>query len=162
MTYQSERDQFIAEAIREGIDLYTATRLLRYSTTLQRLAIAQCNGDYPADNGERKSKECPQCGSGFAPASFVYSKDANGKRRYIQNSQYYGGRPAYVKICPDCRTEEIVTQLLDQNTEAKPVFGGDPRGAVLRLATANHPYTESGQTDDGRQARGLYVPAREV
>lgn len=136
MTYQRERDQFVAQATADGLDLPTIDRLLRHASTLQRLAVAQCNGDYPCDNGERKVIFCPRCGSGFVRSAFRTANDGS-------------------RVCVDCRTQELVTAVLPAGVSA--VFGGDPRGAVLVLATPAHPYDESGRNG----ARGLYVPARE-
>lgn len=138
MTYTRERENFIARMARENalagartahVDTY---KILRYASTLQRLAVAQCNGDYPADNGERKVVPCPECGSGFVRSSFRKG------------------------VCPDCRTSQLVRDAL-AGTAFKPVFGGDPRGAVLRLAPIG---ATAADIDSGRE-RGIYVPARE-
>ena len=227
MSYQKERDEFIAQASREGLDLKTCRKLLRYATTLQRLAEAQCNGDWPY-NGDRDRPSaldtpCTACGgSGYIQHGHADNRPmltakcnichGNGKtwhtkaaerhdKRYttcpkceasgvaktamrrtfgsadspchcdgtiadpaIEDCPRHGG-----KVCPDCRTQELVQSCLVewyqhycQNTKVslnrltiKPIFQGDPRGAVLRLATPNHPWSE-----DGRKGYGLYVPAR--
>ncbi len=57
MSRQNDRDQFIAEATQAGLHVSQARSLLRYAATLQRLAEAQCNGDWPADNGQRPTAE---------------------------------------------------------------------------------------------------------
>lgn len=49
---QRDRAAFIYEAGREGLPIEVARKLLRYGTTLHRLAEAQCNGDWPY-NGDR-------------------------------------------------------------------------------------------------------------
>ena len=170
MNYAKERSEFIARASAEGLDLPLILKLLRHATTLQRLAEAQCNGDWPADNGERKVIFCPKCESGFVRSSFVRSDsfEVDGKK---------------VKVCPDCRTCELVCNLFGAQEHMrifrarakppytcdclavsfndcrtcgviKPVFGGDPRGAVLRLRTPNYP------CDNNGAYYGLYVPAR--
>ena len=68
-----------------------------------------------------------------------------------------------VRVCPDCRTQELVQATLacvasgcacGTEDKFKAHFNGDPRGAVLVLETPGHPWSE-----DGR-GRGLYVPAR--
>lgn len=128
MSYQRDRDEFISIATQEGLSLDIALKLLRYATRLQRLAVAQCNGDWPADNGERKVEYCPDCESGFVKSSFVKG------------------------ICPDCRAGQLVSELLAP-TEAKPILGGDPRGAVLKITVP------SGRTNDWGRT-GIYVPAR--
>lgn len=147
MSYQYERDLFMIAAAQIGLHVDTARLLLRYASTLQRLAVAQCNGDWPADNGERKVIACPQCEAGFVPGSF---------KRVAYMSEGRGGRTYYKRVCPDCYAQERVTAIL-HNTGYKPVFGGDPRGAMLRLA----PITASSEDIDSGRERGIYVPARE-
>jgi hypothetical protein len=132
MSYQNERDQFIVHATRAGLSLDQTRGLLRHASTLQRLAVAQCNGDYPADNGERKVSECPICASLWVPATIK----AAG--------------------CPDCRAARRVRAVLE-GSPLEPEFHGDPRGAVLRLYLSTTPQADRGS---GRE-RGIYVPARE-
>ena|SRR3990167_1742308 len=200
MSYRQEREQFIIQAAREGIDQHTIGKLLRYSTTLQRLAVAQCNGDWPY-NGDRdrpwrdnstehtpissqafgivRAKHdarytvCPKCeASGVAKSAMRYAHmPVPG---YAPDEQRARGQEGVVpKICPDCRTVELVnialagigtvlTQTSDSisvtdthDTRITAVFAGDPRGAVLRLVTPGYPWSE-----DGREGNGLYVPAR--
>jgi len=107
MSYQKDRDEFLEIIVKEGMPVTTARKLLRYAATLDRLAVALCNGDYPCDNGERKTKLCPRCGLGYAPNSFRYG------------------------VCPDCRTAELVRTVLPAGFT--PIIGGDPRGCVLKL-----------------------------
>jgi hypothetical protein len=200
MSYQRERDLFISQASKEGLDLPTIMTLLRHASTLQRLAVAQCNGD-----GERKTRVCGLCGCGWHPSAF------KGNRQFrewsclvpecrlswhaeVRLSRHTGNLSGEAKeycpagckgtvasgsvergICPDCRTQELVTALLadvvakcgqhlsaectcgPEETAVKAIFGGDPRGAVLRLSTPSYPYAENGENG----ANGLYVPARE-
>jgi hypothetical protein len=122
MTYQAEREDFLVKAVSEGLPIDVARLLLRHSNTLQRLAVAQCNGDWPADNGERKTVECEGCGSCWHPSVMK-------------------GTP---KRCPDCRTTARVKAILPEGFTA--IMNGDPRGAVLKIAVP------SGNTDDwGRE-----------
>lgn len=181
MSYQTERDEFIVRASGEGLGLDVCRKLLRYASALQRLAVAQCNGDWPY-NGDRdrptshkatpkdvrelwdkRYTVCPKCeASGVSKAAMRVSSELGKKR-----SEYPAER---VKVCPDCRTQELVRALLaDCAHDSKSmfpvqctctvsaVFGGDPRGAVLRLSTPKYPYDESGKNG----AYGLYVPAME-
>lgn len=120
MSYQEERDRFIAEATKDGLDVWTARRLLSNATTLHRLAEAQCNGDWPADNGERKTEACSRCGGHWVPSSLLKGK-----------------------LCPDCRAEDRVKAMLPPGWS--PVFGGDPRGCVLVLSSPAHPWTDDGR-----------------
>lgn len=176
MGYQRERDEFIVKASAEGLSLPVIHKLLRYASTLQRLAVAQCNGDWPYENGtpERKVKACPNCEGLWVKSCFVASEEiyATPGSKWSDHAERFHARNTkerqIVKICPDCRTQEIVKALcgeaiysldspLHHNpNRVTPVFGGDPRGAVLRLSTPNYPYS-----DNGANGYGLYVPARE-
>jgi predicted Zn-ribbon and HTH transcriptional regulator len=106
---QRWRDQFIADASRVGITVEDARRLLSKAATLQRLAEAQCNGDWPADNGERETAECSRCGSYWAPS--VIKKAG----------------------CPECRTEDAVKRILPPAFRIE--FQGDPRGCLMTIKT---------------------------
>lgn len=117
MSKQRDREEFLVTASKEGIPLETARKLLRHAATLDRLAVAMCNGDWPADNGERKVVECPKCESLWVKSSFRKG------------------------MCPDCRTQELV-QSICEPLKITPVFGGDPRGCVLKLKVP------SGKTND--------------
>lgn len=107
MTTRRERERTIAELSKAGIDYHVITKLLRYGTTLHRLAEAQCNGDWPCDNGERKVKPCSRCQGLWVPSSL--------KRK---------------GLCPDCRTEDLIRDTCTQ-VGLVPDINGDPRGAVL-------------------------------
>lgn len=117
---QRERDQFIVAMTQHDVPLEVARKLLRYGTTLHRLAVAQCNGDWPADNGQRTVIPCPQCEQRWVP--FMVKK----------------GR------CPDCRTGELVRATLADYPHVTPEFQGDPRGAVLRFTFADGRTTYAG------------------
>ena len=167
MSYTRERDLFINQASKEGLDLATITKLLRYATTLQRLAVARCNGDWPYNGDRDRPSACPKCeASGVAKSAMRRSVDkcpcafVAAERTRCTDC----GGTRHPQICPDCRTQELVIALLNHQTGAQrwngaitPIFGGDPRGAVLRLSTPSYPYDDSGKNG----ANGLYVPARE-
>jgi hypothetical protein len=104
-----EREEFIRILERENVPQEVGRKVLRYSTTLTRLAVAQCNGDWPADNGERPTKACARCEALWAPSVLLK-----------------GG------LCPDCRAEDNVKALLAP-FNIVPEFQGDPRGCVLKL-----------------------------
>lgn len=171
MSYTRERDEFISRATAEGLSLETCRKLLRYATTLQRLQEAQCNGDWPY-NGDRdrpainewagdlvrikwdkRYTTCPRCEASGVAVSAMRYRSTVGEEGFER-----AGRVP--KICPDCRTQELVEALFSTEygitmPEVKAIFQGDPRGAVLRLATPHYPWS-----DDGSKGRGLYVPAR--
>lgn len=143
MSYQVERDTFISQAAREGLTVDVARKLLRYATTLQRLSEAQCNGDWPYNgdrdrpanqctcsnlSGQHNSHcliaqrsrhdsrytVCPKCeASGVSKSSLRWSSDF-GKDAEVKSVD---GAKVMVaermKVCPDCRTQELVNELLD-------------------------------------------------
>lgn len=112
---RKDRERTILQLGFRGIRYDEARRLLRYGTTLNRLAEAQCNGDWPADNGDRKVEPCSQCEGLWAPSVLL-----KGKR------------------CPDCRTQQaagayVYTLSPALGAKATPVFQGDPRGCVFGI-----------------------------
>jgi len=140
MGYQKDRERFYLEAERIGLSEYTAGKLLRYASTLQRLAVAQCNGDWPADNGERRTAACTQCEGLWVPSVLK-------------------GAP---KRCPDCRTADLVRALLAEDPRKpeqqwEPRFEGDPHAYVLRLV----PRGTSDEDYQSGRVRPIYVPGRE-
>ncbi len=143
MSKQSERDNFIAEATKAGLTVHTARKLLRYAATLQRLSEAQCNGDWPADNGERKVVRCSRCESLWARSSMLRVKSHLNR---VDNH--------VPLICKDCRTQELVNRVLEGST-LMAEFQGDPRGYVLRLFPKD---SKPEDRESGRE-RGIGVPA---
>ena len=49
---QKWREDFIADMRVAGVHENTSRAILRVAATLQHLAEAQCNGDFPADHGD--------------------------------------------------------------------------------------------------------------
>lgn len=137
MSYQLERGKFIERMRAEGLPESVCLKILREANTIDRLAVAECNGDWPADNGERQVTECPECGSYYVPSTILTIPGSKPKR----------------KGCPSCRAAARVRRAL-QPYGMEPIIGGDPRGCTLKLKVP------SGRTDDwGRE--GLCVPSRE-
>lgn len=189
MGYAKDRDEFISIMTGEGLSLEVTRKLLRYAQTLHRLAVAQCNGDWPyngdrdrpmrdntteadgyaskaaGDRRERWDKRytvCPKCeASGVAKSAM--------KRSHFMT---VGNKPALV--CPDCRTTELVWILVGAKEHIrdahaittglkdcdcikfKPVFGGDPRGCVLKVQVP------SGRNNSwGSKEPAICVPVRD-
>ena len=129
---QRDREECIALLSRENVPLRVIRDLLRYGATLRRLAEAQCNGDWPADNGQRETVACSGaedqgCGTYWAP-------------------EVLRGR---TRACPDCRAQALVRAACEPHG-LEPIFGGDPRGAVLLVRVP------SGVTNDWG-SRGIVV-----
>jgi hypothetical protein len=116
MSRQREREQFIATFIKQyaplsarGLD--DARLLLKYAATLQRLAEAQCNGDYPYEHGSDGGPyvTCTQC-----------------------DGRWYASAVSKAGVCVDCRTANRVRHLAAQYGLVAEV-NGDPRGYVVKL-----------------------------
>lgn len=148
MSYQRERDAFLVQ-VGSTLGLDTATKLLRHATTLQRLAVAQCNGGWPCDNGERKVVPCPLCESCWVPSQIQGGKYA------MAALEYSGSEIALPFACPDCRTAAAVKLLLD-GTPYKAVTQGDPRGYVLKLYDKD----ATPEAIDNGTAQSIGVPTR--
>jgi len=138
---QRDRAAFLYEAGREGLPIEVARKLLRYGTTLHRLAEAQCNGDWPLDGpwnrlstGEHRFETdvCKRCEGSYDVRALV--EDKARSRQLTANPMT--GESGRWRVCPDCRTSDAVKALL---AEVRPPglqrfvakFQGDPRGAVL-------------------------------
>lgn len=152
MSYQRERDEFIAIMAKEGVLEETARRIMRAATTLHRLAEDDCNGvpechGYPRRHlcypqGHPKSTRETYCGESFVTAENVPAKVlTTGK---ISRT-----------TCPSCKATRLEQSLLKYVNERglSAVFSGDPRGAVVKLAVP------SGKTNDWGQV-GICVPTR--
>ena len=156
MTYQQERDQFLAQFARTfpTTPITVAASFLRLSTTLHRLAEAQCNGDWPCDNGQRPVKFCPLCEGGYVRSAIQGGPLA--KLAHALAGDRGNGHP---KACPDCRAMAQAHSLVKRHIPTYKAIGyGDPRGCVLWLypASASHADIESGRA----RSAGLAVPGR--
>lgn len=98
----------------EGIHAEISARFLRVSSTLLRLAEAQCNGDWPADNGDKdRQAPCADCQAGWHRSAI--RKD---------------GR------CVDCHAGDRAKALAARWLPGWTIeLAGDPRGCVLKLKT---------------------------
>lgn len=105
---QKERIDFITRMQRAGLDREDAESFMRYAATLYRLAIASCNGEWPAGGPVSGLKVCPHCDMMWCKATF-----ARG-------------------MCPDCRTTDLATKLAN-TLKIEIETGGDPRGSVIKL-----------------------------
>lgn len=147
--YSRWRDEFIVEMRAEGLTLDAIRTILRYSNTLDRLAVAQCNGDFPADHGDAWPTEpCPNCGSCWHPSA-ITRVPASLVRHLGPADPAVTKEPT--RACIDCRTAARVRALLPPGFTAH--FGGDPRGCVLSISVP------SGRTSYNG-AEGISVPAR--
>lgn len=118
-----ERTRALVGLGRLGLPDGLAGLLLRDAATLARLAEAQCNGDWPCDNGERKVEWCSRCGGGMV----------RSKMKRLAPNATLGDGPLY--LCEDCRTSaRIADRLRPYAPQGIGVdFAGDPRGYVVKV-----------------------------
>lgn len=140
-----ERGRFIERMREEGVPETVARKIMRHTRTLERLAVAECNGDYPYNI----HIDChyPHCRCWKGPAFLCRLCDtfvAEPTLRDIQASDPTRG------LCQACAIQGHMLALL-KPYRVSAVFKGDPRGAVVKLKVP------SGRTDDGEQ-EGLCVP----
>lgn len=151
---RKERERTFMQLGAIGIGYDVASKLLRYGTTLQRLAEASCNGDWPADNGTGDTAVCTRCqghwrggmvqakgkcaacaGKGSTPVGVRIGPDAlTGTPIDAHVWELCGhcestGRKL---ICADCRTEELARTLAEAHG-LTPKFNGDPRGGIFSV-----------------------------
>lgn len=123
MTYQREREDFIVAMGREGMPPDVARLIMRHANTVQRLAAAECNGDWPCDNGERKVTTCDRCGAGYVPSVM---------RKIRMGGVVVGA------ACPSCTTGDRIKALCvaasgKRRKRFVPECQGDPRGCCVKL-----------------------------
>lgn len=128
------RGQVIADLTKLGVSYQDTLRFLRLGATLHRLAEAQCNGVWPADNGERRVVTCGSRPHKFTDANVSpegrvqVSKGCEGLyvRHVLRKSRGY--------LCPNCCATEDAKKLAEKYGLVA-IVGGDPRGMVLGLVT---------------------------
>lgn len=105
----AQRREFRDHLLRLGLSDFHVSAITRNAVTHDRLAEAECNGDYPCDNGERPLISCTRCESGYAPSHVIRG------------------------LCDSCRCEDRIKALCAQagvNVE----FQGDPRGWTVKVS----------------------------
>lgn len=140
MTYQAEREAFLLQMQAEGMTPEIARRILRHANTIQRLSAAECNGDYPCDNGERKVEACSRCEAGYVRSSMV--KDRGSLKPSDVARGDIGDIPL---ICPNCHAQDLIARWCEK---ASPRFIlNNRRAAILKgnYATAQEAWDAAAQ-----------------
>lgn len=140
MSRQREREEFVAKMTQEGVPVEVARKLLRAAASLQRIAELQCS----SEAADRDRVRCP----GDRKEGGCLCRDYGSYRNEPGNLGH--GKVPHVNVQED-RIERRVKKLCSIYG-VKPIFQGDPRGAVVKLQVP------SGKTDDWG-ATGLCVPA---
>ena len=125
---RQHRESFLMAATRMGLNDYQAKRITRLAATYDRLAEAECNGDWPCDNGVREVIFCGRCGSGYVKSyTYLSPRDALTDNRGEVIAETNG------RICKSCRTKDNISALCEEYGIAVE-FQGDPRGWTVKLS----------------------------
>ena len=130
MSYQKEREEFIARASQAGLPIRTLRRVLADANTIQRCAELACSDEWYCNVTQARCPECTDLDAYPLP---------EGKR---------------ARTCPAHRAEARLTAALPPGWT--PDFAGDPRGYTVRLYAPGVIPDESSSSDYiGVPARGL-------
>lgn len=150
MSYQRDRDTFIATVTREGLPLWVAERLLREATGFQRRAELACS----SEAADRDRVPCPAM--------------PNNKRPCLCDASPFDAQRGEHQTIPritlqDWRAERRCTKLLEPGTIQQVgwqvLTAGDPRGYTLRVIPPSYASRNSGKSRDNWESIG--VPARD-
>lgn len=140
MSYQQERDQFVARMAKEGLPLGVTERLLRAATTLNRLAELACS----SEAADRDRVMCPAAlkkGPCLCDGTTGQAEHGTIPRIRLQ----------------DWQAEQRVIKSLPAGWSAD--FQGDPRGYVLRVIPPS--YAERNAGRDRFNLDTIGVPSRD-
>lgn len=148
MSYLSERDEFLQIMTLENIPLSVSKYLLRYATTLQRLAELSCS----SQRANHDQVRCPEA-SRVVTIRVNYGEETclcRDAGTYDAVTNTHGRIPRIDRKA--WQTERTVLSMCIRYGLV-PKFGGDPRGNVLMIKVP------SGWTNDWSR-EGICVPAR--
>ena len=174
MSYQHERDQFIARMAQEGLPLAVTERLLRAATTLQRYAELACSSEaadrdrVPCPASLKRGPCCCDGTSGNSEHGSVprITVQADRLERRIAallddySTTHTGSCNRRYNDSAECTCH---AQYSSRYNEANPAdwiadFQGDPRGYVLRVIPPS--YTERNQGRDRHNRDSIGVPTQ--
>jgi len=143
-SYQSERERFIAQVTREGLDLRAAQALLRCATTINRLAELACS----SEAADRDRIPCPASKT-HNPADCLCD---------VQPSRESAEYPAEHSTIPRITLQEW--QAEQRAMRAVPagwtvLTSGDPRGYTLRVVPPSYAERNAGRDRFNLDAIGV-------
>lgn len=122
MSYSKERAQFLKDGQNEGIPWADCLALLRAATSLNRYAELSCSDEA----SDRDRVACPNVKDKALPCICSYTRETDTHSdvpRIDVKAQ-----------AVELRVARLLAALSKQTgNKYAPEFGGDPRGAVLRL-----------------------------
>lgn len=139
MSKQRDREEFIEIMAKEGVPLDVTRALMRAGASLHRIAELQCS----SEAADRDRVPCPDTGK---VTDRCLCKDYGSGE--IEGTNGHGDVPR-INV-REAQIERRVEKLCAKHG-LKPVFQGDPRGAVLKIQVP------SGRTNDWGQT-GVCVP----
>lgn len=141
MSYQKERDQFIAQATREGLPLSSIRALLRCATTIHRIAELACSSEAAdLDRIACPGKQIPGTKAGYCLCDAAPGEQHQTIPR-IRLQDHRAEQRAQSAVPPGWR---VITE-------------GDPRGYTLRVIPPSYAERNRGRTRFNLDAIG--VPA---
>jgi hypothetical protein len=155
MSYQRERDAFIARMSSEGLPLDVITKLLAAATTLNRYVKLACS----SESADRDRVPCPRGDRHGRMTSLARKGSTECLCDYDHSNP-----DAPHQTVPRFRVREAnVERRIKRVTELVPGwsvrFQGDPRGYVLRVIPPS--YAERNAGRDRSNLDTIGVPARE-
>ena len=146
MSYQAEREEFVARMTREGLSLDRCRSLLRAATALQRYAELACSSEAAA----RDRVPCPHSRLPALPCL------CEGYGSFDQATNTHGTVPRYAIL--DYQAERRAERAVPEGWRI--VTQGDPRGYTLRVIPPS--YAERNAGKDRFNVDAIGVPARET
>jgi hypothetical protein len=153
MSYQTERDQFVARMAAEGLPLHVTTTLLRAATTLQRYAELACS----SEAADRDRVDCPGILAKHADhcicEDWPVGTHAAGRHSLVPRIEVLGQR-----------VERRIVAMLGEVNGGTQLQGlgnwimdtqGDPRGYVLRVIPPSYAERNAGRDRFNREAIGV-------
>ena len=156
MSYAREREEFIARICSEGLPFGNAQLLLRYATTINRLAELACS----SEAADRDRIPCP--------AARTYTKTVRGELRTLPR------KPSGPCLCDDYPVgshaagqhftiPRITLQDYQSEQRAKKavpagwtvITEGDPRGYTLRVVPPSYAQRNEGKDRHNLDAIGV-------
>lgn len=168
MSYQRERDQFIARMAGEGLPLHVTEALLRAATTLQRYAELACSSEaadrdrVPCPRGDRHGAMTSLARKGFTVCLCDY--DHTNPTAPHQTVPRYRVREAQLEqrlaamiadvnlaICKRENPEDRIMVVAQWAVDHQ----GDPRGYVLRVIPPSYAERNRGRDQFNRESIGV-------
>lgn len=162
MSYQKERDQFIATVTREGLPLHVALTLMREATGFQRRAELACS----SEAADRDRVPCPATlvngrkrlptVDGIAPCLCDRPNDGHETIPRITLQDWHAEQRVR-KLLATCEVTRLPNNA--STVSWQMLTAGDPRGYTLRVIPPS--YAERNKDRDVHNLDSIGVPARE-